>query len=155
MRFRLIAVGTKMPQWIAAGYDDYVRRLQGGTRLILTEVPAARRTGHRDVARARAQEGARLRAAVPAGAHVIAPDAGGRGFSTEQLAGRMEEWRRRGAEVAFLVGGPDGLDPALLAEADECWSLSALTHPHMLVRVIVAEQVYRALSMSQGHPYHR
>jgi 23S rRNA (pseudouridine1915-N3)-methyltransferase len=155
MRFHLVAVGTRAPKWVSAGYEDYARRLHGGARLSLTEVPAARRSGRHDADRARGEEAKRLQAALPAGVRIIALDGGGRDISTEQLAARMKDWQRTGAEVAFVVGGPAGLDPSILAAADECWSLSAMTHPHMLVRVIIAEQLYRAQSMLHGHPYHR
>lgn len=144
-----------MPDWVSAGFRDYARRLHGGARLELHEVAAAPRQGDYDPARARAEEARRLRAAVPARALRIALDAGGRALDTEGLAARVADWNRTGETVAFLVGGPDGLDPALLAEADERWSLSPLTLPHALVRVVVAEQLYRALSMLHNHPYHR
>ena len=156
MRFHLVAVGTRMPQWISAGFDDYARRLHGGARLRLHEVPAATRRGaDPDPARARDEEARRLRRALPAGAHVIALDVAGRSLDTKTLARRVREWNREGAEVAFVIGGPDGLAPDLLAAADERWSLSALTLPHALVRVVLAEQLYRALSILHNHPYHR
>lgn len=144
-----------MPDWVSAGFRDYARRLHGGARLELHEVTAAPRHGDYDPGRARAEEARRLRAAVPARALRIALDAGGRALDTERLAARVADWNRTGETVAFLVGGPDGLDPGLLAEADERWSLSPLTLPHALVRVVVAEQLYRALSMLHNHPYHR
>lgn len=155
MRLHLVAVGTRMPDWVDAGFGDYARRLRGGARLDLHEVPAARRreTAHAD--QARVDEARRLRAALPAGARVVALDAAGRTLDTPALARRLGEWRAHGTHVAFLVGGPDGLDPTLREEADECWSLSPMTFPHALVRVILAEQVYRALCILDNHPYHR
>lgn len=156
MRFHLVAVGTRMPDWVRAGYDDYARRLHGGASLSLHEVAAATRKGAAgDPARARAEEAQRLRRALPARARVIALDVGGRALDTPALATRLREWSRDGLEVAFLVGGPDGLEPGLLGQADERWSLSALTLPHALVRIVLAEQLYRALSILYNHPYHR
>lgn len=156
MRFHLVAVGTRMPDWVSAGFDEYARRLHGGARLQLHEVGAATRRGNSaDPARAMAEEAGRLRRALPARARVIALDAGGRTLDSEAVAARVREWNRDGAEVAFVAGGPDGLDPELLAAADERWSLSALTLPHALVRIVLAEQLYRALSILHNHPYHR
>ncbi|MDZ7830069.1 MAG: 23S rRNA (pseudouridine(1915)-N(3))-methyltransferase RlmH [Halofilum sp. (in: g-proteobacteria)] len=156
MRFHVVAVGTRMPDWVTAGFDDYARRLHGGARLELHEVAAANRRGSGvDADRARAEEAQRLRKALPGRAHVIALEVGGRAIDTEGLAARLREWNREGSEVAFLVGGPDGLEPALSRAADERWSLSALTLPHALVRVVLAEQLYRALSILHNHPYHR
>ena len=155
MRFHLVAVGTRVPDWVTAGFEDYARRLHGGARLELHAVAAAKRRSTPEPARARAEEAERLRAAVPARAHRIALDVGGRSLGSEALAERARDWNRVGAEVAFLVGGADGLDPALIAEADECWSLSPLTLPHALVRVVLAEQLYRAGSILHNQPYHR
>lgn len=156
MRFHLVAVGTRMPEWVNAGFEEYARRLHGGARLRLHEIaPASRRGANTEPARAREEEAGRIRRSLPARARVIALDAGGRMLDTESLAERLREWNRDGAEVAFVVGGPDGLAPELLAEADERWSLSALTLPHALVRIVLAEQLYRALSMLHNHPYHR
>lgn len=154
MRFHLVAVGTRVPDWVSAGFDDYARRLPGGARLQLHEVAAAPRKGG-DRQRARAEEAQRLRRALPQRAYIVALDVGGRSLDTQQVAERVREWNREGAEVAFLVGGPDGLAPALQAGAQECWSLSPLTLPHALVRVVLAEQLYRALSILYNHPYHR
>ena len=156
MHFHLVAVGTRMPDWVKAGFDDYARRLHGGARLQLHEVAAAQRRGAAaDPERARADEAQRLRRALPPRAHVIALDVDGRALDTPGLAGRMGAWNREGAEVAFVVGGPDGLAAELLAAADERWSLSPLTLPHALVRIVLAEQLYRALSILHNQPYHR
>jgi len=144
-----------MPDWVTTGFNEYAKRLQGGARLELHEIPASVRKGRYEPARARIEEGRRLLAATPGRAWKIALDVSGRPLGTEALAQRIRDWNRTGDEVALLVGGPDGLDPGVLAAADECWSLSALTLPHPLVRVIVAEQVYRALSILYNHPYHR
>ena len=151
MRFHLCAVGRKMPDWVDAGFADYARRMPGGARLELHAVATARQGGD-DPARARADEARRLRAVVPGRARMIALDVGGRALTTEDLAEQAAEWNRTGAEIAFLVGGPEGLDEGLLGEAAERWSLSRLTLPHALVRVVLAEQLYRALSIVHNHP---
>jgi len=155
MRIRLIAVGERMPRWVAQGFEEYAKRLPRDCRLELCEIAAGRRGKGQDPARAVAEEGRRMLAALPTGARVIALDVGGQPWSTEELAAQMTRWRRLGETVALLVGGPDGLAPACLQRADQRWSLSRLTLPHPLVRVVLAEQLYRAWSLLQGHPYHR
>jgi len=154
VKLRLIAVGVKSPDWVRAGFDDYVRRIPGPGRLELLEIPAADRKGW-PVARVLAEEGARVLAKVGPGDHVVALDVGGRACSTENLSRKLDDWRMRGNDVNFLIGGADGLHGSCLERADEAMSLSALTFPHQLVRVILAEQLYRAWTLQHGHPYHR
>ena len=144
-----------MPAWVEAGYTDYARRLPAECGLNLTEIGAGRRTKGTDLRRLTEKEGEQMLAAVPRGARVIALDVGGRGWSTEQLAEQLRGWLAGGRDPALLVGGPEGLAPACLAAAGERWSLSPLTLPHPLVRVVLAEQIYRAWSLLAGHPYHR
>jgi 23S rRNA (pseudouridine1915-N3)-methyltransferase len=155
MRIHLICVGRRMPDWVQAGYLEYARRLPPECALHLIEVDLPRRgkTGSADLARA--DEGERLQKAIPKGAGVVALDGRGQRWTTEDLARHLGAWLAGGRDQALLVGGPDGLDPACLARADQCWSLSPLTFPHPLVRVILAEQIYRAWSLLKGHPYHR
>lgn len=155
MRIHLLAVGERPDDWVEQGYREFARRLPPECALRLTEVPAGRRSKNADIARLVEREGERLLAAVPAGALAIALDVRGVSWSTAQLAGRLEQWLQDGRDVALLVGGPDGLAPACLERAELRWSLSPLTLPHALVRVIVAEQIYRAWSICRGHPYHR
>ncbi len=155
MRARLIAVGERMPAWVADGFAEYRKRLSHDLPLELVEVALGARGKGRDAARAIADEGARVLAAVPKDACVVALDGGGRAWSSEQLADEFRRWRMHGRDLAFLVGGPDGHAPAALARAEQRWSLGPLTLPHMLVRLVVAEQLYRAASMLAGHPYHR
>ncbi|MEE4298040.1 MAG: 23S rRNA (pseudouridine(1915)-N(3))-methyltransferase RlmH [Pseudomonadales bacterium] len=154
MRIRLCAVGTRVPNWVSAGVEEYARRLPRENRLDLVEVAAADRRGAGGEERWRAEEAERLRQAA-AGARMIALEVRGRMLSTEQLSARMEDWRMEGRDVALLVGGADGIAPALLDDVESLWSLSPLTLPHALVRVVVAEQIYRAWTMLSGHPYHR
>ncbi len=155
MRIRLIAVGTRMPGWVNEGYETYARRLPRECRLELTEIAAGRRGRHADVARLLREEGERMLAAVPRGALVGALDVEGRAWSTPQLSRQLEGWMSDGRDLALMVGGPEGLDAAVRERADFAWSLSPLTLPHPLVRVLVAEALYRAWTLLAGHPYHR
>lgn len=155
MRLLLLAIGQKMPAWVSSGFDEYVKRLPPHLKLELIERPASPWAARGDVARSMHEEAEALRGAIPKGAHVIALDERGSAWTTHQLSGRLAEWQREGRDIALLVGGPDGLDPTLRSEAQARWSLSALTLPHPLVRVIVAEQLYRGWSLLAGHPYHR
>ena len=154
MKLKLVAVGTRLDDWINAGFNEYARRLPREMALELIEVTASQRRGE-NVAKLKADEGTRLLAKVSPRDHVVALDVKGRQLGTEQLSQRLEDWRMTGGDVVFLVGGADGLDDACLDRADEKLSLSVLTFPHGLVRVIVAEQLYRAWTLLSGHPYHR
>ena len=155
MQIHLIAVGERMPAWVAAGYDEYARRLPRECRLVLREIPAGRRAKGADLKRIIEQEGTRQLAAIPAGARVIALDRGGRQLDTVQLAAELKKRLAGGQDLALLVGGPEGLAPACRTRADETWSLSLLTLAHPLVRVVLAEQLYRAWSIINNLPYHR
>lgn len=155
MKARLIAVGEHPPAWVAQGFADYQKRLLHGLPLELVEVAPGVRGKGRDAARAASDEGARVLAAIPRGTWVVALDGRGKAFSSEQLAQRLEHWRGQGRDLAFLIGGPEGHTDEVLSRADERWSLGPLTLPHMLVRLLVAEQLYRAVSILGNHPYHR
>jgi 23S rRNA (pseudouridine1915-N3)-methyltransferase len=155
MRARLIAVGERMPAWVADGFAEYRKRLSRELPLDLVEIRLGARGKGRDSARAIAEEGAAVRAALPKGAHVIALDGRGTAWTSEQLAAELKRWRMQGSDLAFLIGGPDGHAPDVLTAAHQRWSLGPLTLPHMLVRLVVAEQLYRAATMLAGHPYHR
>lgn len=155
MIIHLIAVGTKMPAWVEQGFREYAGRMPPECRLQLTEIAPGRRTKGADLVRLLRQEGERLLAAVPASALVIALAVDGRALDTPALSQKLSHWLQDGRDVALLVGGPEGLDEACLRRAEQSWSLSPLTLPHPLVRIVVAEQIYRAWSLLQGHPYHR
>lgn len=155
MRLHLIAVGQRMPDWVEQGFREYARRMPPDCPLQLHEISAGKRGKGADLKRLCEQEGERVLAAIPKGAWVIALEVGGRSWSTEALASRLDGWRQQGCDVALLVGGPEGLAEACRQRADQLWSLSPLTLPHPLVRVVVAEQLYRAWTILSNHPYHR
>lgn len=144
-----------MPAWVEAGFDEYAKRLTTPMRLILREIKAGRRTKGADIARVVNAEGERLLAAVPKGSYVVALDRMGRELSTEDLAAELRARMARGGDMALLIGGPEGLSDGCLVRADARWSLSRLTLAHPLVRVVVAEQIYRAWAIINELPYHR
>ena len=154
MRVRVIAVGTRMPSWVRSACDEYLARLRGSLAVALTEIePASRRTGGANQAIAR--EGGRLLAAVAPADHVIALDEHGRELTTRELAAWLGGRMQQGEDLAFLVGGPDGLAPEVLARSNYTLALSRLTLPHALARVLLIEQLYRAHCILANHPYHR
>ncbi|MBS1220698.1 MAG: uncharacterized protein H6R24_125 [Proteobacteria bacterium] len=155
MKIHLLAIGTRMPEWVEKGYAEYAGRLPRECALNLVEIPAGQRGQNPDIARIVRAEGERLLAAAPSGSRRIALDERGQEWSTMELAERLSGWLREGRDVSLLVGGPDGLDATCRDRAERLWSLSRLTLPHPLVRVVVAEQLYRAWSLLHNHPYHR
>jgi len=155
VRLVVAAVGTRLPEWAGAAYSDFSRRMPRELPLELLEVKAEPRRAGKPLAALLAAEAARLRAALPAGCRRVALDERGDELTTAALAQRLGRWMDGGGDVAFLIGGPDGLDPALKAEAHETLRLSSLTLPYALVRVVLAEALYRAASLRRGHPYHR
>jgi len=155
LKARLVAVGERAPGWVTEGFGEYRKRLSHWLPLELVEIAPGVRGKGRDTARAIHDEGQRVLAALPRGELVVALDGRGRQWSSEELARRLEHWRGQGRDLAFVVGGPEGHADEVLARADERWSLGPLTLPHMLVRLLVAEQLYRAAAMLANHPYHR
>jgi len=155
MRILVVAAGNRQPAWVDDGYADYARRLRGSCSLELTEIALGRRSKSASSDKAQREESARMLRAIPSAAHVVALAVEGRHWSTEQLAKRLQNWMTLGTPVCMLVGGPDGLSAECEARAAERWSLSPLTFPHGLVRVVVAESLYRSWSLLEGHPYHR
>lgn len=155
MHIRLIAVGTRMPAWVESGIAEYSKRLPAEIQFETREIALAARGKNVDIVRALQQEGAAMLAALGPRDHVIALDVKGKTFSTEQFATHLSQWQQQGDAISVLVGGPDGLATECLARAQQRWSLSALTLPHPLVRVLFAEQLYRAWSINRNHPYHR
>ena len=144
-----------MPGWVVTGFDEYRKRLGPECTFQLIEIAAEKRGSATNTQRVLEKEGQRLLAAVPRGAIVIALERQGKEWSTRDLATRLQNWMQSGQDVVLLVGGPEGLAPEVLQQAKEKWSLSALTFPHALVRIIVAEQLYRAFSILKNHPYHK
>ena len=155
MRVTILSVGHKMPAWIQEGFQEYARRMPAEARVEAIELKPEERGGGRSVDKARSLEGARILEAIPEGATVLALDERGRAFSTQALSVMLSGWMRDGTHPVFVIGGADGLDEAVKARADKLLSLSALTLPHGLVRVLLAEQLYRAWSILARHPYHR
>jgi 23S rRNA (pseudouridine1915-N3)-methyltransferase len=155
VKVRLIAIGERMPDWVDTGVAEYAKRLSGEIRLEIIEVAAGKRGKNSDLVRIREAEGERMIAALRPDDRVVALDLRGKMQSTESLAAELQRTLPEGRDVALLVGGPEGLADCALARAKERWSLSALTLPHPLVRIVVAEQVYRCWSLLRGHPYHR
>lgn len=155
MKISLIAVGRKMPVWVEQGYQEYAKRMPRECSLELIEIEAEKRGKSGSSQRWMEQEGKRMLAAIPKGDRVVALEVKGAAWSTEKLAKQLEGWMHSGSGVSLLVGGPDGLSAACLQRADQKWSLSNLTLPHPLVRVLLSEQLYRAWSVVNNHPYHR
>ena len=152
---RLLAVGNKMPDWVEAGFKDYAKRFTPACQLELVEIPPEKRTKNSDIPRIIEREGEKLLSAIKPGHFVIALEVTGKSWSTPQLAEHIKQWQLNGRNIDILIGGPDGLSTACLQKAELKWSLSPLTLPHPLVRIVVAEQLYRAFSILQNHPYHR
>jgi 23S rRNA (pseudouridine1915-N3)-methyltransferase len=155
VRLRIIAIGTKMPDWVEAGCNEYLKRLPPELNLEIIELPLGQRGKGADINRTMTREGEAMLKAIGKHDHVIALDVLGKPWSTEQLAGKLQQWQLSGDNFSLLVGGPDGLAPECLKRANSKWSLSALTLPHPLVRILLVEQIYRAGTINAGHPYHR
>ena len=155
MRVSILSVGHKMPAWIQEGFQEYARRMPPEIRVELVELKPEERSAGKPAAKAMQAEGERLIGAMPSGSTVLALDEKGRAVSTQGLSVMLADWMRDGTHPAFVIGGADGLDPAVKERADKLISLSALTLPHGLVRVLLAEQLYRAWTILARHPYHR
>jgi len=151
----LLAAGTRPPEWTRTGYLEYQKRLPRDWQLQLREIPVAHRGKNESIAKLKAEEGRRMLALMKPGARVIALDSRGVNWSTEKLASNVRQWTRDTSHLQLLVGGPDGLSDECLARADDLWSLSKLTFPHFVVRVLLAEQIYRAWAVINHHPYHK
>lgn len=155
MQLLIVAVGHKMPAWIEQGFDEYAKRMPPELRIVLKEIRPEQRSSSRTAATVMQLEAARIEAALPKQCRIIALDERGKDWSTVQLAEALTGWQREGGAVALLIGGADGLDPALKQRADMLLRVSSLTLPHGMVRVLLAEQLYRAWSITRNHPYHR
>ncbi|OGS97754.1 MAG: 23S rRNA (pseudouridine(1915)-N(3))-methyltransferase RlmH [Gallionellales bacterium RBG_16_56_9] len=155
MQLIIAAVGHRMPAWIEAGFGEYAKRMPPEARIHLKEIKPVERSASRSAETAMAQERARMEAALPKTARIVALDERGRDLTSMQLAEYLKRWQQEGRDVAFVIGGADGLDPGFKGSADMLLRISSLTLPHGMVRVLLAEQLYRAWSITQNHPYHR
>ena len=155
MKIKILAVGTKMPKWVTEGANEYVKRLPKDLPLEFVEIPLGNRGKNADIQRAIQKESTAILAQISNQDHVVALEVKGNSWSTEKLASNLENWQMSGKNLVILIGGPDGLSDQCRARADQQWSLSALTLPHPIVRVVLAEQLYRAWTVTQNHPYHR
>ncbi|CAL60759.1 putative methyltransferase [Herminiimonas arsenicoxydans] len=155
MQLVIAAVGHKMPAWIENGFGEYAKRMPPDCRIHLKEIKPVERSGSKTAETAMALERAKIEAAVPKGARIIALDEHGKDVTSVQLAQLLTQWQQDGRDVTFVIGGADGLDPDFKKKADMLIRISSLTLPHGMVRVMLAEQLYRAWSITQNHPYHR
>lgn len=155
MQLQVAAVGRRMPAWVNDAWHEYTRRMPPGLAITLREIALEKRGKNADTRRLMAVESQALLAAMPARARIIALDVQGRSWSTQKLAANLEQWMGDGRDVGFMIGGPDGIAADIMQKADDRWSLGPLTLPHPLVRVVLAEQLYRAWTITQNHPYHR
>lgn len=155
MRLVIVAVGTRMPAWVDEAFGDFAKRMPRECTLDLVEVKAEPRSGGKTAEQMMAAEAERIRAALPPRVRLVILDERGEDLTTKSLAQRLERWLGAGDDVALVIGGPDGLDPSLKQAAHEKIRLSSLTLPHAMVRVLLAEALYRAWSVTKNHPYHR
>ena len=155
MHIRLIAVGDKQPSWVDTAFQEYANRLPRQWKFRLDVVAAAKRSKSSDPSGAKKAEGSKVLASIPPGEFVVLLDERGKALSSRELADCLTEWQSGGADLCFLIGGPDGVSDECVARADYRWSLSRMTLPHGFARVMFGEQLYRAWTLTQGHPYHR
>lgn len=155
MQLVIAAVGNRMPDWIETGFAEYAKRMPPECRIQLKEIKPVERSGGKPVDTVMALERARIDAVIPKGARIVALDERGKDLTTMQLSQLLMQWRQDGRDVAFVIGGADGLDAGIKTQADMLIRISSLTLPHGMVRVLLAEQLYRAWSITQNHPYHR
>jgi len=155
MKIQLIAVGTKMPDWVEKGYQEYARRFPKEMQLELLEINAGKRGKNADIQRILKKEGELALAAIPKGNKIVTLEVTGKAWTTEQLANEMTQWQVGARNISLLIGGPEGLAQECIEKSEQSWSLSALTLPHPIVRIIVAESLYRAYTLTINHPYHR
>jgi 23S rRNA (pseudouridine1915-N3)-methyltransferase len=155
MKLLVVAVGQRVPDWAQTAWDDYAKRFPPELKVELKAIKTEPRTNNKNTAALMAAERERIKIAIPKNARIVALDERGKATSTAQLAQRLQDWQGGGQDVALIIGGPDGLDPALRQSAHESIRLSDMTLPHAMVRVLLVEQLYRAWSVNAGHPYHR
>lgn len=155
MRIQIVAVGTKMPDWVSTGVETFLSRFPSDMPVYFTEIAAGKRGKNADIKRILQKEGQATLAAIPKSNRIVTLEVNGRPWDTPTLANQLDNWKMDGRDVSLLIGGPEGLAPECLRASEQRWSLSPLTLPHPLVRIIVTESLYRAWSVTQNHPYHR
>ena len=155
LKIDLVAIGTRPPPWVVQGIEQYSSRIKSDCRFQILEIKTSDRKKKQSVATYQEEEARLIGSHLISGARVIAMDSRGKIWSTQQFAGKVEVWSQQTNHFQFVIGGPDGLSDAIVSRADETWSLSNLTFPHFLVRVLLAEQIYRALMLNANHPYHK
>jgi 23S rRNA (pseudouridine1915-N3)-methyltransferase len=155
MQLVIAAVGHKMPAWIETGFAEYAKRMPPDCRIVLREIKPVDRSGSRSAETVMAMEKSRIEAVIPKGSRLVALDERGKDLTSAQLAKNLAQWQQGGTDVTFVIGGADGLDAQFKQQADMLLRISSLTLPHGMVRVLLAEQLYRAWSITQNHPYHR
>ena len=155
MKLRILAVGTRMPLWVQQGFNDYHQRIKGCCQLDLVEIPLAKRSKTSDIKRVVEQEAAAIERQLRPRENAVLLDVLGKPLDTEKLATKLADWQMRGQDTAFIIGGPDGVHSRIKQAAAEIWSVSALTLPHPMARLILVEQLYRGLMINSNHPYHR
>jgi 23S rRNA (pseudouridine1915-N3)-methyltransferase len=155
LKIKLICAGDKMPAWVNEGTREYINRIRGNTAAELLEIPAQKRGKNADIARVLAREGEAMRKQLAPGSRLICLDRLGRAYDSLAFAEKIRDWQRLGQNISFVIGGPEGIDPSMLAGADEKWTLSKMTFTHHVARIMLAEQLYRAWSITEGLPYHR
>ncbi|WP_058535312.1 23S rRNA (pseudouridine(1915)-N(3))-methyltransferase RlmH [Legionella saoudiensis] len=155
LKITVITLGNKMPDWVTQGSNDYAKRFNDGIQLKIIEIPLIRRSKSSDLTRIMEKESALIKEALPTGARIIALEIEGKSFSSEELAQKITQLQQISSHLCFLIGGPEGLSQEVLKLCNERWSLSKLTLPHPLVRIILLETLYRAWSIMNNHPYHK
>jgi len=155
LRIRLVSVASRMPRWVEEGYQEYAKRMPADLPLELVEIPLSTRGKNADIARLMRREGEQMLAATQPGDRIVTLEVAGKHWSTEDLAEQLDRWRLEARTVNLMVGGPEGLADEVAVRSEQRWSLSALTLPHPLVRILLAEQLYRAWTILNRHPYHK
>ena len=155
LKLTVITLGNKMPDWVSQGSNDYAKRFNDGIQLKIIEIPLLRRSKASDLARIMEKESASIKEALPSGARIIALEIEGKSFGSEELALKITHLQQTSSHLCFLIGGPEGLSSEIIKLSHERWSLSKLTLPHPLVRIILLETLYRAWSIINNHPYHK
>ncbi|PWY56029.1 23S rRNA (pseudouridine(1915)-N(3))-methyltransferase RlmH [Legionella qingyii] len=155
LKITIITLGNKMPDWVTQGSNEYAKRLNDGVQLKIIEIPLIRRSKSSDLSRILEKESALIKEALPNNARIIALEIEGKAFSSEELAIKISQLQQTSSHLCFIIGGPEGLTQEILKLCDERWSLSKLTLPHPLVRIILLETLYRAWSIINNHPYHK